>query len=86
MKSSFYLIGPRVGEGITYFSVFDGWVEDDTEATGFSRDILTVAPPPGTESIMELSAEGKPLNTFLPMEGAIKHSYFSLTTLQKFVE
>ena len=80
MKSSFYLIGPRVGEGITYFNVFDGWVEDDTEATGFSRDILTIPSPPGTESIMEIQEDGKPLNTFMPT-GGLKQPYFSLTTL-----
>lgn len=59
-----------------YWNESLGWIDDFEQATHFNKSILTLSPPPGATSILEIHENGNPLSTIkLPLpssRGSVK--------------
>ena len=69
----FHILGPMVGEDLTFWNVDHGWV-DYTESTPFTGEILTLPLPPGATGVMPFSGNNEPLAQYdtLPGEGVFE--------------
>ena len=76
---SFYIICQCLpsDESPFYWNTERGWIDEFEKATRFNRNILTLPPPRGATSIIELNEVGRPLSLVKiipPPEGDLKNS------------
>ena len=68
---SFYILGPLVGEDITFYQLGEGWILEFENATPFTGEILTLPLPTGATSVMPFSSENEPLAQLNTLPGGV---------------
>jgi len=65
----FYILGPRVGDELTYWNLDKGWVTDFGDASAFPKEILTLPLPEGATTVMPFSSASEPMSQFNLLPG-----------------
>lgn len=69
LDPSFYILGPLVGDNLTFYSIDKGWVLEFDNASPFTGEILTLTLPTGATSVMPFSSENEPLDQLNTLPG-----------------
>jgi hypothetical protein len=76
IPAEFYILGPRVGEELTYWNLDKGWVTEFAEGTPFTGEILTLPLPEGATNVMAFSSASEPLAQSDPLPGGGAVNFF----------